>query len=138
MIIDTRRVCRVLQIGLALLALAFTAPPQALAQCVPTDVNQRATAIAGHAFENHQAEFVQGRVIARLAFPNPSITTEPAFATFIAGIINAPSASKPLENNRTAYWHTATGTLVILNLAVDDCGTAFRPNVGRLYYNNLQ
>jgi hypothetical protein len=137
MIVNTRSVCRVLQIGLAVLALAFTAPPQALAQCVPTNVNDRATAIAGHAFENHQAEFAHGHNIAGLKFPNASITTEPAFATFIAGIMNNPTESKGLINQRTAYWHAATGTLVILNLNVDYCGTAFRPGLGKAYYTNL-
>jgi hypothetical protein len=85
----------------------------------------------------HGAQFVQGTIIAGLAFPNASITTRKEFATFIEGIMNNPTAPKPLNNNRTAYWHTATGTIVIRNLGADDCGTAFRPDAGQLYYTNL-
>jgi hypothetical protein len=85
----------------------------------------------------HGAQFVQGNVIAGLAFPSASITTRQGFATFIEGIMNNHTASKPLNNNRIAYGHTATGTIVIRNLGADDCGTAFRPDAGQLYCTNL-
>jgi len=92
----------------------------------------------GHAFVKHSAEFVHGAVIDGLPFPDPTIGDADAFGTFIHGILDAPTASKGLVNDRSAYWATPTGTVVIVNLNVDDCGTAFRPNSGMEYYDNLQ
>ncbi|MCD9031608.1 hypothetical protein LDO32_08800 [Luteimonas sp. Y-2-2-4F] len=123
---------------LVALLLALALPSQALAQCTATTTQTRAAAIAnGHAFAKHGSEFVHGRVIAGLPFPDATIANAGQFATLVAGIINNPSQSKALANNRRAYWDNRTGTVVIYNPGANDCGTAFRPNAGVTYYNNL-
>lgn len=139
MIVNTRSVCRVLRIGLAVLVVAFVTPLPALAQCQGDTSMERATAIAnGHSFEKHHAEFVQGESKkARVKFPGPTITSKGEFATFINGIMTKPTYSKELINKRIAYWDTRTGTVVILDLLADDCGTAFRPYDGLPFYNQL-
>lgn len=91
----------------------------------------------GHAYTKHAAEFVHGTVIDGLAFPGPTIANADEFATFLQAILDAPSDSKVLANSRSAYWATPTGTVIIVNLNVDDCGTAFRPIAGKQYYDSL-
>lgn len=136
MSISRRGFFRQLYAGLIALLLALTALP--VLACTATDNTQRAGAIAkGHAFTKHNAEFVTGTVIDGLAFPLPTIANANGFATFIEGIMNAPDQSKALINDRRAYWSGTTGTVVIYNGKADDCGTAFRPNLGFVYYTNL-
>ncbi len=137
MSISRRSFYRQLHAGLIALLMALAAPLPVLA-CAATDNAQRASAIAnGHAFTKHNAEFVNGTVIDGLAFPLPTIANAGTFATFIEGIMNVPDQSKALINNRRAYWSGTTGTVVIYNGNADDCGTAFRPNLGFAYYTNL-
>jgi len=122
------------------LACLLALPGSALAanNCTATTYLGFATDIAhGHAFTKHSAEFVNGAVIDGLAFPDPTIANADQFTTFLNGILDAPSDNKPLSNDRHAYWDDATGTVIITNLKPADCGTAFRPNAGKAYYDNL-
>lgn len=106
--------------------------------CTATTNAEFAAKIAhGHAFTKHSDEFVEGKVIAGLAFPDPTITNADAFGTFLDGILAAPSDNKPLTSNRHGYWDDKTGTVIITNLAPIDCGTAFRPDDGKVYYDDL-
>ncbi|TYC48538.1 hypothetical protein FMN50_26085 [Rhodobacterales bacterium] len=134
--------------GLLLAALAafsiFTivgaeiSPAYAEDKCTATNNSEFATHIAhGHAFTKHSSEFVEGVVIGGLAFPGPTIENADAFATFLAGILDNPSANKALSASRHGYWDAATGTVIITNPKPDDCGTAFRPTAGKSYYDNL-
>ena len=128
-----------LWLGVAV-SLAAIVPAQA--QCVvnttatDADAQLAATAIAGHAFGPHQAEFVHGHVKAGLAFPDPTIANATALATFVKAILRGTPGVALAGGTRTKYWHAATGTIVIFNKAVADCGTAFRPTAGITYYNN--
>ncbi|AUR06012.1 hypothetical protein PhaeoP72_04095 (plasmid) [Phaeobacter inhibens] len=122
----------------ATLLLLVALPALAHAACTATNNTEYSAAIAhGHAYTKHSAEFVHGKVIDGLAFPDPTIANADEFATFLLGIMNAPTESKPLANNRYAYWHTPTGTVIITNDNANDCGTAFRPLTGKTYYDNL-
>lgn len=118
--------------------LSLAALPAAAA-CTASTVADQASAIAnGHAYTKHKDEFVHGKVINGLAFPNPTIADAGEFATFVAGIMNSPTQQKSLLNQRTGYWDASTGTVVVLNLHADDCGTSFRPTAGISYFNSLQ
>ena len=44
--------------------------------------------------------------------------------------------SKLLANERVAWWEDNTGTFVIFNPNGDECGTAFRPDQGKKYYED--
>ncbi len=121
----------------ALLSLLTTTNAHA-ADCSTPD--KAATAISkGHAFGKHVTkgkEFEQGKKMNNLAFAPSSITTEDQFKNFLQGIISTSTTSKVLDTNRTAYWDTATGTIVIVNKKAPDCGTAFRPTKGKKYYDS--
>lgn len=43
--------------------------------------------------------------------------------------------SKELAGDRIAWWENKTGTVVIFNPNKKDCGTAFRPDDGKAYYD---
>lgn len=109
--------------------------------CPGNDPASIAQAIAGgHAYRKHivdGAEFRAGRRINGLAFPSASIEARPAFAAFIADILADPDRDKRLANRRHGYWDEDTGTVVIYNARAADCGTAFRPDRGVRYYQNL-
>jgi len=84
---------------------------------------------SGHAFEKHvlyQGEFTG------------LIRTREQFANHIENILNIPSAFKQLRNNRTAYWHEETGTVIIRNPNALDGGTVFQPREGFNYYETLR
>lgn len=90
-----------------------------------SEISQEAQAIAnGHAFNDHRAEF-------------PEIANRYEFAQLIDDIMNNPSESKQLENRRTAYWYAASNTLVIKDPGDIDGGIAFRPSIGKTYYDQL-
>ncbi len=109
----------------------------AVAACGAASNAQFAAAIAhGHAYTKHAAEFVNGAVEAGLAFPDPTIANANDFAGFLEGILNAPTQNKALVNGRHGYWDATTGTIIITNANVNDCGTAFRPSAGVTYYNS--
>jgi filamentous hemagglutinin len=82
----------------------------------------------GHAFDKHvvtQAEF-------------PEINTKQQFGEHVENILNNPTEMKTLSNGRTAYWDDATQTVIIRNPAATDGGTAFRPTVGKAYFDGLK
>ena len=117
--------------------LLFAADLQA-AKCKATTFAETADAIArGHAYAKHAGEFRRGRVIAGLAYPLSTVTSRALFGTRIEEAMRARD-TKPLANKRRAYWHASTGTVVITNRNAKDCGTAFRPDNGRRYYENLR
>ncbi len=124
------------------LALCLAAILPAQAQCVvnttatAADAQQAAAAIAAHAFVPHQTEFVVGDVKAGLAFPGPTLADTAALETFVEAILTGTPGVALAGGARTKYWHAASGTIVIFNNAVADCGTAFRPTGGITYYNN--
>lgn len=126
---------------LLLFAALVVAVDLEAAQCRATTLAGTADAIArGHAYAKHVthgAEFRRGRVIAGLPYPLPSVTSKALFAERILAAMRARD-DKPLANRRHAYWQAATGTVVITNLNAKDCGTAFRPDNGRRYYENLR
>ncbi len=133
------RFCHLIRAALLALAFVLAAPLPVMAACPAANAATQATAIAnGHAFAKHQSEFVAGTVVDGLPFPLPSIASQLQFAILIEGIINAPDQHKALINKRAAYWSGGTGTVVIVNLDADDCGTAFRPNSGFTYYDELK
>ncbi len=78
----------------------------------------------GHAWLKHAGEF-------------PELSTATEFAHHIDCIFAAPSASKALRGGREAFWHDASRTVVIKNQNDPDGGTAFRPALGKLYFDNL-
>lgn len=122
-----------------IMALAFVAgATSAHAACdQATNAGIGAAIGHGHAFAKHGGEFVHGTVIDGLAFAPATIANADEFGAFVSGILDAPDNSKNLINNRRAAWVDVTGTVVIVNEHVDDCGTAFRPNAGIAYYNAL-
>lgn len=80
----------------------------------------------GHAFSKHGAQFA-----------GLGIRNEKQFARFINRIMERPSATRELRNGRTAFWDDATGTVVIHNPHADDAGTAFMPDLGRTYFDEV-
>ena len=78
----------------------------------------------GHAFTKH--------VINRNEFPGFSRCQ---FEQHIRGILNNPTEMKILTNRRTGYWHQESGTVVVRNPFMEDGGTAFRPDIGKKYYD---
>jgi len=46
-------------------------------------------------------------------------------------------AMQRLQRNRSAYWDSATGTVVIFDPAHPDLGTAFPPDRGYIYFRDL-
>jgi hypothetical protein len=138
MFISIATLARRLYAAVAVLLFALFIPAAATANCTAGSIATQANAIAhGHAFTKHHAEFVKNAVFDGLAFPDDTIANADEFGAFIGGIMSTAAASRALAGNRTAYWDARTGTVVILNLDVNDCGTAFRPVAGMAYYNNL-
>jgi len=127
--------------GLALLT------GQAAARCGATSDEEVAETIArGHAYRKHVEgldngetgrEFDAGRVIARLAFPPPSVASPDDFARHLRRALGSETAAD-LERERRKYWDARSGTIVIVDRKSRDCGTAFRPSGGRRYYDNLK
>ena len=116
----------------AALLVALAGP--AGARCSARTPAARAAAIARHAWDKHGAEFGAGRRIANKAFPRPGLTSESELAAKVESIL-AGGPGEPISNGRTKFWEDATGTIVIFNSRARDCGTAFRPNQGRRYYD---
>ena len=92
----------------------------------------------GHSFTKHSAEFVQGVIIGGLAFPDPTIPSADDFAGFLTKILDNPTVSRSLSSKRTAHWDARTGTVIIYNPLPEDCGTAFRPDDGKAYFDGLK
>jgi pyocin large subunit-like protein len=45
---------------------------------------------------------------------------------------------KQLEDGQTVFYQAATNTLVIVNPNDPDCGTMFKPDDGRIYFDELK
>lgn len=69
--------------------------------------------------------------------PSPGISNHKQFAAHIERIMQKPTAIKKLSKDRTAYWDERSGTVVIKDMRSKDLGTAFKPDNGREYFNNL-
>ncbi len=80
----------------------------------------------GHAFTKH--------VITRNEFGGFS---QFEFEQHIRNIINNPTEMKILTRGRTAYWHQESRTVVIRDPLHRDGGTAFRPTLGKKYYDEV-
>lgn len=80
----------------------------------------------GHAYEKHRREF--------------GFSSRAEMAAHLDHVIDAtgPPNVKHLQRHRVAYWHEATGSVVIVDPNTTDGGTAFKPNRGRAYFNNLR
>lgn len=102
-------------------------------RCTATDNAGKAAKIAAHSWPNHSSEFVKGNVVARKAYPTKTLASQADLASKVASILGGYGT--PIADGRTKYWEAATGTIVIFNSRAADCGTAFRPNRGKAYYD---
>jgi hypothetical protein len=80
---------------------------------------------AGHAYQDHVVDGGE----------YPEISTPEEFEGLVNEAMTNPSDSKPLERDRTGYWHDDSETVVIVDPNHPDGGTAFRPYDGRDYYD---
>ncbi|MCZ2244180.1 septum formation inhibitor Maf, partial [Neisseria meningitidis] len=69
-------------------------------------------------------------------FTDLNINSPADFARHIENIVANPSESKKLSNGRSAYWDDKSGTVVIRNPKDPDGGTAFRPKIGKQYFDD--
>lgn len=81
----------------------------------------------GHAFSKH--------VIKQGEFKNVNVSTRENFEKHIEHVINNYTSFKELSNGKGAYWHEASGTVVIRNPKAKDGGTAFQLKDGRKYFD---
>jgi hypothetical protein len=118
------------------LVLSCAPSAQARSTCTATTPAAIASKIAnGHAWKKHRSEFVAGKAIANLPMPaTPRVTTIAEFKALIQSVM-ASNTNKSLSRRRKAYWGSPTGTIAIYDPVNPDCGTAFRPNDGKLYYD---
>jgi filamentous hemagglutinin len=65
----------------------------------------------GHAFDKH--------ILTQGEYPG-WIRTRAQFQSHVEDVINNPTAVRSLQNGRTAYWHDASGTIVIRTPAAAD------------------
>jgi filamentous hemagglutinin len=79
----------------------------------------------GHAYQKH--------VVTNKEYPE--ITTKAQFFSLIKGVVGSPTATKNMPRSRTAYWGEAAKTIVIVDPASTDKGTAFRPTGGKAYFD---
>ena len=68
-------------------------------------------------------------------FKNVNVSTRENFEKHIEHVINNYTSFKELYNGRSAYWHEASGTVVIRNPKANDGETAFQPKDGRKYFD---
>jgi len=78
----------------------------------------------GHAFTKHAAEF---------GFKNQA-----QMATHIENVMTNPTMMRSLSNGRSAFWDSATGSVVIRNPSAIDGGTSFIPKNGVDFFLNLK
>ncbi len=121
---------------LTVMTFTIALPAQAACPYERRQTEEIAKEIADHAFKNHKGEFIKGKKIAELVYPGPTIYNKYGFAGFILDILNMTDTLKPTQDG-FAYWHSATGTIVIYNRKADDCGTVFRPEDGFEYYEEF-
>jgi hypothetical protein len=143
---DTCAFARRISIATIIAFLALSAW-SAQAQCgARTDDEIAETIARGHAYRKHVEgrdngetgrEFDAGRVIARLAFPPPTIGSPDDFGRHVQRVLGS-GFNQAIERDRHKYWDPRSGTIVIVDRKSRDCGTAFRPSGGRRYYDNLK
>lgn len=121
---------------LAASSMFASMPATAQTSCGVTANADIANKIAyGHSWSKHSAEYVAGKVIAGLAMPaSPKVTTVAEFKSHVQTAMGS-STNKALSNGRKAWWWSPTGTIVIFDPNNVDCGTAFRPTLGKSYYD---
>ena len=110
---------------------------QTTTTCGATTTSAIADKIAnGHAWTEHGFEFVAGFDKGGLKMPtSPKVTTIAEFKAHI--ILTMSSATnKVLLRNRKAYWYASTGTIVFHDANSAECGSAFRPDLGKPYYDS--
>jgi filamentous hemagglutinin len=120
-----------------LLSLFLAAVPLGAAhagRCTARTDDEKAAKIAAHAFDKHRDEFEARRKIAGKAYPGPAIDSEAALASKVKEILDAGEGER-VSGSRVKYWQESTGTIVIFNPRAADCGTVFRPNRGKAYYD---
>lgn len=76
----------------------------------------------GHAFTKHAEEF--------------GFKTREQMASHIENIMTNPTMTRPLSNERMAFWDNASGAVVIKNPKASDGGTMFVPKNGIEYFIN--
>lgn len=79
----------------------------------------------GHSFDKH--------VLDTNEFAGHGIRTRVQFEALVLDVITNPEVSKPLQNERVAYWKD--GVFVVYNPHSRDLGTAFMPPEGKPYYD---
>ncbi len=79
----------------------------------------------GHAWSKHKGDF-------------PEFLTEAEFAQHLDDIMANPSASKDLAKGRKAFWDDRSRTVVVRDPNSPDLGTAFKPQQGKAYFDNLK
>jgi hypothetical protein len=90
----------------------------------------------GHGWTEHSQEFRAGTVIAALAKPSsPKVTNRTEYQSLILNIVRSSQVNTSLIGSRKAWWWKATGTIVFFDSGNSDCGTAFRPDDGRAYFD---
>ena len=82
------------------------------------------TIASGHAWAEHQDDF-------------PSVADAAAFALFIESILTTPDAERALARDRTAYWHSESGTIIVLSPNAPDGSTCFKPSDGQRYFERI-
>jgi hypothetical protein len=110
----------------------------AYAECSVITNEEIANKIAhGHAWTNHGGEFSEKKIIANIEMPDiQKIATVEDFQNHVTTIITK-NTPKTIPGNRKVYWDANTGTIVFYDPYSNDCGTAFRPNDGKQYYDRV-
>lgn len=108
------------------------------AECLVNMPEEIANKIAhGHAWTNHANEFSEKKKISNIEMPDTQkIATAEDFQNHISTIITT-NTPKMIPGNRKVYWDDNTGTIVFYDPLSNDCGTAFRPNDGKEYYERV-
>ncbi|MDP3464593.1 MAG: excalibur calcium-binding domain-containing protein [Sulfuricurvum sp.] len=121
-----------------IIAFMFFTTVSTYAECTVTTSEEIANKIAhGHAWTNHASEFSEKKKIANMEMPeNKTITSPEDFENHIITIITT-NTPKIIPGNRKVYWDNRTGTIVFYDPLSNDCGTAFRPNDGKQYYDRV-
>jgi hypothetical protein len=65
---------------------------------------------------------------------SPSITTPAQLKSYIQSVMGG-SVNRTSASGKKYFWGAPTGTFVVYNPYAVDCGTAFRPVDGKLYYD---
>lgn len=75
----------------------------------------------GHAFSKHVREMAW-------------VNSQPEMAEYVASVIRNPTEAAPMAGGRFAYWDVAHGTIVVIDPANPDLGSAFVPSSGHRYF----